>query len=235
MTDKQTPEKQKTLLDKAHRLIKQMIFDQKLVPGQRLVYQDLSRELDMSRTPIINALIRLQEEGFLVSEAFRGFSVKPIDVDEAWDLFGMREALEVYAVEEAIMKADRADHDELERKFREHAQYSPHRYTRRKFILDAEFHLQIASITRNRILQRNLKTNLEHVYLRFPVNDNDPNRMPAAVEEHEDLLKQIKNRNISGSRMIITKHIHEARSVVIACLANDSESSALFDQVYEEQ
>lgn len=235
MTEKQTPEKQKTLLDEAHRLIKQMIFDQKLVPGQRLVYQDLSRELNMSRTPIINALIRLQEEGFLVSEAFRGFSVKPIDVDEAWDLFGVREALEVYAVEEAIKRAEPADLEELERKYSEHAEYNPPRYTRRKFILDAAFHLQITAITKNKVLHRNLKTNLEHVYLRFPVNDNDPHRMPTAVSEHHDLVKQIRNRNISGSGMIIRTHIHEARDVVIACLGNDSESLALFDQVYEER
>jgi len=71
--------------------LSQMIFQQKVIPGQRLVYSDLCKLFDMSRTPIINALTRLEQEGFLVSEAFRGFQVKPIDLQELWDLFGVRE------------------------------------------------------------------------------------------------------------------------------------------------
>lgn len=224
----------KTLLDKAHRLIKQMIFEQKVVPGQRLVYQDLSKELQMSRTPIINALIRLEEEGFLVSEAFRGFYVKPIDTEEAWNLFGVREALEIYAVEQAVKRGRPEDIAELERRLQEHAAYNPPRYTRKKFILDAAFHLQIAAMSGNRILERNLKTNLEHVYLRFPVNDNDPARMPVAVADHQNLMESIQKKNIPGSVMIMRHHIQEARAIVISCLSS-TENKALFDDVYTER
>lgn len=224
----------KTLLDKAHRLIKQMIFEQKVVAGQRLVYQDLSKELQMSRTPIINALIRLEEEGFLVSEAFRGFYVKPIDTEEAWNLFGVREALETYAVAEAVKRARPADIEELERRFEEHASYNPPRYTRKKFILDAAFHLGIAAIAGNKILDRTLKTNLEHVYLRFPVNDNDPARMPVAVADHQSLMENIKGKNIPGSIMIMRHHIQEARAIVISCLSSNDDE-VLFDHVYTER
>ena len=48
-----------TLIEDAYRTIKQFIFDQKLVPGQRLVYDDMAKMLNMSRTPVINALNRL--------------------------------------------------------------------------------------------------------------------------------------------------------------------------------
>lgn len=224
----------KTLLDKAHRLIKQMIFEQKVIPGQRLVYQDLSKDLKMSRTPIINALIRLEGEGFIVSEAFRGFYVKPIDIEEAWDLFGVREALEVYAVEKAVERARAEDIAGLERRLQEHAAYNPPRYTRKKFILDAAFHVEIAAIAGNKILERNLKTNLEHVYLRFPVNDNDPARMPVAVADHQSLMENIKKKNVPGSVMIMRRHIQEARAIVISCLSSDSDK-ALFDEVYRER
>ena len=96
----------KTLIEYAYQKIKQMIFQQKVIPGQRLVYSDLCKLFNMSRTPIINALTRLEQEGFLVSEAFRGFQVKPIDLQELWDLFGVREALESYAIEKAIERAE---------------------------------------------------------------------------------------------------------------------------------
>lgn len=223
--------KERTLLQKAHRSIKQMIFEQKFSPGQRLVYQHLATELHMSRTPIINALIRLEEEGFLVSEAFRGFQVRPIDPDEAWNLFGVREALEAFAVEQAIKRATPADIEVLEQKLMEHASYTPSRYTMKKFILDAEVHLYIAAMSGNKILEQTLRTNLEHVYLRFPVNQTDPNRMPVAAAEHSQLLTQMKSKNIRGSVEIIRKHIQEARDQLINCLSND-EVPELFDQVY---
>ncbi|MBW1774504.1 MAG: GntR family transcriptional regulator [Deltaproteobacteria bacterium] len=92
--------KTKTLIEDAYRRIKGMIFEQRLVPGQKLVYQDLVNLLNMSQTPIINALNRLEQEGFVASETFRGFYVKPIDLDEVWENFGVREALEVYAVKQ---------------------------------------------------------------------------------------------------------------------------------------
>ena len=49
----------KSLIEEAYRNIKNLIFQQKLIPGQRLVYDDLGRMLNMSRTPIINALNKI--------------------------------------------------------------------------------------------------------------------------------------------------------------------------------
>ena len=85
--------------EKAYQNIKQMIFNKNLGPGQKLVYKDLCKTLKMSPTPIIHSLCRLEQEGFLSSEPFRGFYIKPLDPQEAWDLYGVREALETYAIE----------------------------------------------------------------------------------------------------------------------------------------
>ena len=137
-----------------------MIFQQKVIPGQRLVYSDLCKLFNMSRTPIINALTRLEQEGFLVSEAFRGFQVKPLDLQELWDLFGVREALESYAVEKAIERAELTDFEILEEKLRNHKHYQPESYTPKKFMVDAEFHVQIAAMTKNKALEKMLRTNL---------------------------------------------------------------------------
>ena len=93
-----------------------MIFEQRLVPGQKLVYQDLVNLLNMSQTPIINALNRLEQEGFVASETFRGFCVKPIDLEEVWENFGVREALEVYAVKQAIQVGSLDEFQLLEEK-----------------------------------------------------------------------------------------------------------------------
>jgi len=208
-----------SLIEEAYRGIKQLIYNQQLVPGQRLVYDDLARILNMSRTPVINALNRLEQQGLVVSESFRGFYVKPMDLQEVWDAFGLREAIETYTVELAISKASNDDFKILEEKLREHENYQPSYYDRKKLFLDAAFHLQIAEMTGNRVLKYHLRMNFEHVYLRAKLDDYDVDRMAKTPGEHRELLKQMRNRNVLGSVATIRKHIQTARSYVIACLS----------------
>lgn len=211
--------KSKTLIEDAYRRIKGMIFDQKLVPGQKLVYQDLVRTLNMSQTPIINALNRLEQDGFVASENFRGFFVKPIDLEEVWENFGVREALEVYAVKQAIQMGSAEDMRILEERLREHGSYTPDQYNKKKFQLDAEFHLQIAAMAKNRVLKYLLKRNLEHIYLRSRLDHYDPQRMAFSAKEHRELLGRMKKKDTIGSIEILQHHIQTARDHVIRCLS----------------
>ena len=215
-----------TRIEEAYRQIKQMIFDQKLIPGQRLVNQDLGDQLNMSRTPIINALNRLVQDGFVAFESFRGFYVKPIDLQEVWDAFGVREALEVYTIEQAIKFSADGDIQELENKLREHADYQPHYYTRKKFLLDSEFHLQIAAMTKNNVLKWLLKRNFEHIYLRARLENYDIQRMSAAVDEHHRLVRKLKNKDIIGSIELMRNHIQKARDLVIRSLTDEESDNA---------
>jgi len=220
-----------TRIEEAYRQIKQMIFDQRLIPGQRLVNQDLVDKLNMSRTPIINALNRLVQDGFVAFESFRGFYVKPIDLQEVWDAFGVREALEVYTVEQAIKLSDDGDFQELENKLREHADYQPHYYTRKKFLLDSDFHLQIAAMTKNDVLKWLLKRNFEHIYLRARLENYDIQRMAVAVDEHNRLVRKMKNKDIIGSIELMRNHIQKARDIVIRSLTDEESDSAVSARV----
>lgn len=217
------PEDAKTLIEEAYKKIKQMIFQQKLNPGQRLIYRDLSQILKMSRTPIINALNRLEQEGYVISESFRGFYVKPVDLHEAWDLFGVREALEAYAVEMAIDRAEPAEIEALEEKLRKHEAYMPPHYDKRKGALEAEFHLQIAAMARNKVLEQLLRATFEHIYLRSDLVPMDPGRMPQAVQEHHAILDKIKKKDIPGAVESIRSHVRKGRNATVAAISREEE------------
>jgi DNA-binding GntR family transcriptional regulator len=208
-----------TLIEEAYGKIKQMLLEQKFAPGQRLVNSDLVEILNMSRTPIINALNRLVQDGFIGFEGFRGFFVRPIDVQEVWDAFGVREALEVYAVEQAIKLSDTRGMLELKDKLKIHAAYKPHYYTRKKFILDSEFHLQIAVMAKNEVLKWLLKRNFEHIFLRARLDNYDPRRMEFSAQEHHELVERMKKKDILGSVERIRSHIQKAREQVVRCLS----------------
>ena len=205
----------------AYQKIKQMIFDQKLAPGQKLVYQDLAKKLDMSQTPIINALNRLEQEGFVASEVFRGFYVRPLDLNEVWDNFGVREAFEVHAIKNAIQSGTPDRLAELEALMKQHAGYMPSHYTRQKFHYDALFHLQIAAIANNRVMKYLLKRNFEHLYLRTKLDNYSPERMDTAAKEHREIFNRIKNKDVLGAVSAITHHIQSARDLVLHCLSEE--------------
>ena len=216
-----TASRPNTLIEDAYKKIKQMIFEQKFAPGQRLVYEDLGDLLEMSRTPVINALNRLEQEGFVASESFRGFYVRPIDPQEVWDAFGVREALEVYAVEQAIHFGDKEGFAGLEEKLREHEAYTPHYYTRKKLQIDSRFHLQIAEMAKNQVLRYLLKRNFEHIFLRARLDSYDPARMKTSAEEHHRLMERMKKKDVLGSIEILRNHIQKARDHVIKCLTQE--------------
>ena len=88
---------ERTLADEAYRRITAAMLSGELAPGTRLVMDTLAEELAISRTPVRDALRRLEREGLLESAGRRGFVVRQIDADEIRQTYQAREAVEGYA------------------------------------------------------------------------------------------------------------------------------------------
>lgn len=95
---------------RAYDLIRSAIVEQRYEPGQRLIEQRIAEEFGLSRTPVREALRRLEAEGLVVAERHRGASVRPMSTTEVVDLYGLRIRLESYAAE---LAATRATPDEV--------------------------------------------------------------------------------------------------------------------------
>jgi DNA-binding GntR family transcriptional regulator len=220
-----------TRIDEAYQKLKEMIFRQNIIPGQKLIAQDLCDILNMSRTPVINALYMLEREGFIVSVPYRGFYVKPVDLQETIELFEVREALEVQTVQLAIKRMEPGDIEKLEAVALEHKLYMPPYYDRQKIALGTYFHIQIAKIGRNKTLEKLLTINLEHEYLRFKLERADAARMKPAVEEHYQLIERIRRKDAPGSMRLIIRHVQRSKDHVIRSLqAEDELNKALSER-----
>jgi DNA-binding GntR family transcriptional regulator len=97
----------------AYERVRAAIVESRYPPGQRLVEQRLAEELGLSRTPVREALRRLEAEGLVVSERNRGAMVRPLSATEVIDLYGLRIRLESYGVEVATERATEAELGEL--------------------------------------------------------------------------------------------------------------------------
>ena len=93
-----------SLVDGAYRAMRAKILDNVWAPGHRALEQELALELGMSRTPVREALIRLQEEGLVEVVPRHGMSVLPVSADDMRDIYEMLTALESTAAELAVRR-----------------------------------------------------------------------------------------------------------------------------------
>lgn len=207
------------MMEAAYLKIKSMIFQQQIVPGQKLIYRELAKMLNMSSTPVQFALGRLEQEGFVERIPNVGYYVRKINLQEIEDLFDLRLILELYAVELAIANQTPEDIRLLEKLLQDHKNYNIQIYDRRKLILDAAFHSQIAGLSRNLEIVKQLRRIFEHTYLRSPVELIPPGRLPIAASEHEQILQKIKERDVVRAREYLERHIREAKEARRAMLA----------------
>ncbi len=91
------PVSDETLADAAYRRISEAMASGALPPGSRLVMDSLAAQLEISRTPVRDALHRLQREGLIEPAGRRGFLVRALGPDAVRQLFEAREAIEVFA------------------------------------------------------------------------------------------------------------------------------------------
>ena len=226
----------KSLIQEAYREIKRLMLQRKLKAGQKLLYRELIDQLHMSKTPIINALNRLEQEGFITSETNYGYYIKPIEQKEIMDSHDVREALETKAIQRAISIGTQADFAILTDRLRAYQNYKPYKYDIKKFVLNADFHIQIASISGNNVLKYLLKRNMEHIILRTDLDNYSPERMDKAEKDHAGLLNGIQKKDVSRCTELIRIHIQETRDEIIRCLSgeelNNLESMSFFKDDY---
>ena len=101
-----SPATQPSLADQAYQRLRQKIFDFELMPGDRISESDLARKVELGRTPLRQALLRLSYDGFVESLPKIGWQVAPIDFGKIDALYDFRILIECDAVRRLCALAD---------------------------------------------------------------------------------------------------------------------------------
>jgi GntR family transcriptional regulator, rspAB operon transcriptional repressor len=209
---------------RVYNQIKSLILCNEVMPGQKLHHQELSERLGVSRTPVREALTRLVQEGYVSFLPNRGFTCKEIRLQEAEELYELREALEAFAVEKAIDQLTESGMSQLRIRVATYGEDTQKRFTRERLVYDQDVHLEIAALTGN----ETLKNSLAHVFERIVLKRRtdglyDPARGMAAHQEHLRLLEAIEQRNVEAAVAIIRAHIQAGKDNVLADLKQRQE------------
>lgn len=98
----------------AYEALRALIVEGRLAPGERIIEQRIAAELNLSRTPVREAVRMLAAEGLIVSTRHRGAMVRSLERSDVLDLYELRAKLESYAAELAALRATPLDLAEID-------------------------------------------------------------------------------------------------------------------------
>lgn len=200
--------------------VKQLILQHRIEPGEKIGLAALAQKLDVSLTPLREALTRLKDEGFVVHHPNRGYFASEISAQEVKELYEVREALEGYALALGISQVDESDLQAMADAVEEHAQAM---VKRNAFFEDKILHLRLAAPARNQLLLRMLEQVLDRAIMKLRVGALPRERGPSAHTEHLDILEAIRKRNVDEAVRHLRKHLRNSRDYILAFLKEHEE------------
>lgn len=151
----------------AYQGIRRMLYTKELVAGQKIASAEIAEKLQLSPTPIIQALKRLELLGFVSHEPNRGFHITPFSINEIEEIYEMRELLEPSLLRATIENLKKEGITELKKAMEAHLAAERDFYLKERLFKNKEFHLTLASLsgkeTQIRILQNLFDLSLIHI------------------------------------------------------------------------
>jgi len=196
--------------ERAYRHIRQAIQSQELQPGDRLREVDLAKAIGLSRTPIREALARLESEGLIVHDPIRGILVAELDYGMTTELYFMREVLEGTAARLAAQHASDVEISILEDLCHQY-ETAPDQAT--LTLRNRQFHDTLYRCSHNRYLIKILTTLHDTLMLLGTSTLKDPERVKETVEEHKAVVDAIRERSPAKAEEAMYRHIHASQKL----------------------
>lgn len=198
--------------------IKQMMVNYDIIPGQRLTFVDLAKQLGVSRTPVNNALSILAKEGYLDFVPNQGYKVHKLTREEAQSLYEIREILEVGTIEKALERISEQKIQVMEKWKENYEAALSDRVHRKLFLLDTEFHAGLIEMVGNRFLTERYRDICLKIVLRFRTEDLRMERINEIIKEHHNLLEAVKSRQVRDIKRLIQNHNKNAQQNLFAAI-----------------
>lgn len=190
--------------------LREMILSFELYPGSRITETELAEYFEVSRTPIREALLRLENEGHLSIRSKQGCFIRQIDIEELSEYYRVRMALELAAVEDACTHMPTRELEQLLETWSPNAipkRVSSHFMEQR----DESFHIALATGGGNSVLVRYLRDINDHIRVIRRVDFHDAERVGRTYKEHHAILVALLNRDVAKAQRLMKHHIQRSK------------------------
>lgn len=206
----------------AYDTLRSNIRAQQLLPGQRVREVDIAERLQISRTPVREAIKKLAGEGLLEQRAARGFVVAEISTDQVLQLYAMREMLEGAAARFAAEQASPLEIQSLRQLL---AQLPVAKTLAAAAASNRRLHEAIVQAAHNSYLLKAMGALRDALELLGTTTYSMPGRQQSGYDENTAIVERIAARDPDGAEQAARKHIQAASALRLTMLFSNTGSA----------
>ncbi|MGG3563965.1 GntR family transcriptional regulator [Neobacillus rhizosphaerae] len=219
-----------SIREHAYLFLKEMILEGELKAGDRLIERELAGKLNISRTPIREALFRLESQGFVKTVPRKGVVVSNISESEVIEVFTILASLEVLAVKLAAQRMDLETQQELDQKIQELLALEE----------QAEEDFNLEHIQMNRLINKASKSPklfeilsglIDYIHMAANMGYETPGRRKESLKEHIDIMKALRDKEAELAEYLMRIHIENSKKAYINYIRNIKEKMNRKDKV----
>lgn len=213
---KRGKERPENLAERIYLQLKDDIFEFRLLPGDRFSEGEIAERMAASRTPVRQALYRLEREGYLEVYFRSGWQVKPFDFAHFEELYEVRIVLELEAVKRLCERPNEELPDALEQLRRTWMVQPEERLQDGREVsrLDERFHCQLVEAAGNREMARLHAEVSEKIRIIRRLDFTQGPRVELTYEEHARILGAILSRRCEEAQLLLKTHIEVSKAEV---------------------
>jgi DNA-binding GntR family transcriptional regulator len=190
--------------------LRKAILNGELLPGTRLVIDDLAKQLGVSPIPVREALQQLDADGYIVLEPYLGAKVAPIEAESVIEVFSLLETMEVVSSRTACQHLSEADFSDLEMILLKMDSLinEPELWSQE----NRHFHSFICEKSGTRLIGSLMSKVLDHWdrLHRYFLKDVFARRLRQAQREHWEILKTLRTRDPARTETVVRQHTQAA-------------------------
>ena len=209
-----TPRKRSAkLAAEVYGRIRADIYDFRLLPGDRFSETDVAERLQVSRTPVREALFRLQREGYVDVLYRSGWQVCPFDMQQFEQLYDVRIVLETAAIEKLVQLSLNNRLEDLASiwcvpasRYYDDAEVLA--------VLDEQFHVRLVSATGNREMAAIHQSISDRMRVIRRLDFKTAPRISKTYEDHAAIVERLREGETKAAQEIMTRHIQDSQAEV---------------------
>lgn len=195
----------------AYKALHRALLTGDLKPGEIYKEKDLAQMLNISRTPVREALLELAGKGLVTFLPRKGIQVTQFDLQDLNEIFELRKALELMAIEKVAGKITQDQLQGIESVLREQSSCADASDFMGFLTHDREFHTLLSELTDNRRLVANLETIRDLIQFMGAHALSAHGRLQEVIAEHQRVLTALASQDPEEARNTMAHHLEMSR------------------------
>jgi DNA-binding GntR family transcriptional regulator len=209
--------------EEVYRILRERFLSGQFRPGERLHLDEMQKQMQISRTPLKDALNRLAVEGLVIIKPRSGTFLAPLNVREVSESFDVRNVLELYAIETLAPAISETQLRELRALLQELRQELQRARETKDYVCyvddDHKLHAMIVEFSGNLKLRDAWSQVNVFVQMARLHYEDETEEFAVTQKEHEDIMRALERRDPAQARAALNWHIQRSKQGMLASLA----------------